>query len=36
MVGDAEIDQTSQGIRAAGQFDQNYILFAGGTVRYAF
>ena len=36
MIGDAEIDQTSQGVRAAGKFDQNYILFAGGTVRYAF
>ena len=36
IVGDAEIDQTSQGVRAAGKFDQNYILFAGGTVRYAF
>jgi len=36
MVGDANIDQTSQEIRAAGKFDQNYILFAGGTVRYAF
>ena len=36
MVGDAKIDQTSQGIRAAGKFDQNYILFAGGTMRYAF
>jgi len=36
IVGDAEIDQTSQGVRAAGKFDTNYILFAGGTVRYAF
>ena len=36
MIGDAEIDQTSQGVRAAGKFDQNYILFSGGTVRYAF
>ncbi len=36
MVGDAKIDQTSQGIRAAGKFNQNYILFAGGTMRYAF
>jgi len=36
MIGDAKIDQTSQGIRAAGKFDQNYSLFAGGTMRYAF
>jgi long-chain fatty acid transport protein len=36
MVGDAKIDQTSQGVRAAGKFDTNYILFAGGTARYAF
>ena len=36
IVGDAEINQTSQGVRAAGEFDTNYILFAGGTVRYTF
>ena len=36
IVSDAEIDQTSQGVRAAGEFDTNYILFAGGTVRYTF
>jgi len=36
IVGDAEIDQTSQGVRAAGDFDTNYILFVGGSVRYAF
>ena len=36
IVGDAEIDQTSQGVRAAGEFDTNYILYAGGTVRYSF
>jgi long-chain fatty acid transport protein len=36
MVGNAKIDQTSQGVRAAGKFDTNYILLAGGTVRYAF
>jgi len=35
-VGDADVDQTSQGVRAAGKFDKNYILFAGGSVRYAF
>lgn len=36
IVDDAKIDQTSQGVRAAGEFDANYILFAGGTVRYEF
>jgi hypothetical protein len=36
MVGDAKIDLTSQGVRAAGEFDTNYILFLGGTVRYRF
>jgi hypothetical protein len=36
IVGDAEIDQTSQGVRAAGDFDANYILFVGGSVRYTF
>ena len=36
IVGDAEIDQTSQGVRAAGDFDTNYILFVGGSVRYTF
>jgi len=36
MIGDAEIDLVSQGVRAAGEFDNNYILFLGGTVRYRF
>ena len=36
IVHDAKIDQTSQGVRAAGKFDESYILFAGGTVRYVF
>jgi hypothetical protein len=36
MVGDADVDQTSQGVCAAGRFDSNYILFAGGTVRNVF
>ena len=36
MIGDAEIDVVSQGVRAAGEFDSNYILFLGGTVRYIF
>jgi long-chain fatty acid transport protein len=36
MVGDAEIDTTSQGIRAQGEFDENIMLFLGGTFRYIF
>ena len=36
MVGDARIDQTSQGERTKGKFDTNYILFLGGTIRYQF
>jgi len=36
MMGDAKIDQTSQGVRATGEFDNNLILFLGGTLRYVF
>ena len=36
LFGDAEIKQTSQGVTAAGEFDTNYTLFLGGTVRYQF
>ncbi len=36
MVDDADIDLTAQGVRAAGKFDSNYILFVGGTIRYLF
>jgi long-chain fatty acid transport protein len=36
LVGDAEIDNTVQGVRAAGEFDTNYLLFLGGSVRYVF
>jgi long-chain fatty acid transport protein len=36
MMGDAEVDQTSQGVRAAGEFDTNLLLFLGGTLRYVF
>ncbi len=36
FVGEANINQTVQGVRAAGKFDSNYILFLGGTVRYRF
>jgi long-chain fatty acid transport protein len=36
LVGDASIDQTSQGVRVVGEFDKNMFLFLGGTLRYAF
>jgi long-chain fatty acid transport protein len=36
MMGDAKVDQTSQGVRAAGEFDTNLLLFLGGTLRYVF
>lgn len=36
LVGDAKIDQTSQGVRTKGKYDTNYIIFFGGTVRYQF
>ena len=36
LVGDASVDQTSQGVRAKGKFDTNYILFLGGTLKYTF
>jgi hypothetical protein len=32
----AFIDLTAQGVRAAGKYDSNNILFLGGTVRYVF
>ena len=35
-VGDADIDVTAEGLRAAGKFDKNYILFLRGTARYLF
>ena len=36
ISGDAKIDQTSQGVRAKGKFDTNYVVFLGGTARYRF
>ena len=35
-AGDAKTDQTAQGLRFKGDFDNNYILFAGATLRYIF
>lgn len=34
--GDAKTDQTAQGVRFKGDFSNNFILFAGGTLRYVF
>jgi long-chain fatty acid transport protein len=36
LIGDAKIDQTSQGVRTKGKYDTNYIVFLGATVRYRF
>ncbi|UCH53734.1 MAG: outer membrane protein transport protein, partial [Pseudomonadota bacterium] len=36
LVGDAPVDQTDQGVRAAGKFDTNSNLILGGTLRYMF
>lgn len=36
LVGDGKIDLTAQGVRAAGEFDSNYVLFLGGSARYMF
>ena len=35
-AGDAEVDQTAQGVRFKGEFDTNLVYFLGGTVRYTF
>jgi len=35
-AGDAEVDQTAQGVRFKGEFDTNLIYSLGGTVRYIF
>jgi long-chain fatty acid transport protein len=35
-AGDAEVDQTAQGVRFKGEFDTNLIYSLGGTVRYTF
>ena len=35
-VGEAAIDQTAQGVRAAGDFDKYLLLSVGGTWRYLF
>jgi long-chain fatty acid transport protein len=35
-AGDAEVDQTAQGVRFKGEFDTNLVYSLGGTVRYTF
>jgi len=35
-AGDAEVDQTSQGVRFKGDFESNLLLTLSGTVRYYF
>ncbi len=35
-LGDGKTDQTSQGVRAKGEFDTNWGVFLGGTLRYEF
>lgn len=35
-AGDAKIDQVIHGSRVKGEFDKNYFLFIGATMRYAF
>ena len=34
--GDGKIDQTAQGVRAKGEFDTNWGLFLGGTLKFEF
>ena len=34
--GEGKVDQVTQGFRIKGEFDTNYILFLGGTIRYVF
>ena len=36
LAGDAPIDQTSQDVRATDEFDNNILLFFGGSLRYIF
>jgi hypothetical protein len=35
-AGDAEVDQTAQGVRFKGEFETNLVYSLGGTVRYTF
>lgn len=35
-LGDGAVDQTSQGVRVKGEYDNNWVLFFGGTLKYEF
>ena len=35
-LGEGKVDQTAQGVRFKGDFDTNFALFVGGTLRYEF
>ncbi len=35
-AGDEKVDQMTAGGRVKGEFDKNYIIFLGTTVRYTF
>jgi len=35
-MGDGKVDQTAQGVRFKGDFENNLVLTLGGTVRYDF
>ena len=35
-AGEGKVDQVAQGVRFKGEFDTNYIVFLGGTLRYYF
>ena len=35
-AGDAEVDQTAQGVRFKGEFETNLVYSLGGTIRYTF
>jgi long-chain fatty acid transport protein len=35
-LGEGKMDQTAQGVRFKGEFDTNYVLFAGAFIRYEF
>jgi len=35
-AGEGSVDQVAQGVRIKGDFDANFMLFLGGTMRYVF
>lgn len=34
IFGDSEVDQTAQGVRFAGDFEDYYLVFVGATLRF--